>query len=194
VTRLGFSSGWRELAGRYPDRDEPARLELGWRSGTMGERGVAFKGVLALAACPSGLRVSIWRGFGPFCPPFLAPWGEIRAERAVYAFTEMARLSFGNPAVGSLTISAEAWRRLSSAAGLKLAPELAPAPEAPNARLLRTLFLQWIAAMVVGGLVLQFAPLVWKRAPALPTELCVLFPALVFGVAQAVRFLSMRRR
>lgn len=109
---LGFISGWYGLMKRFPDRDEPPKLKLGGRSGFM--RGVNLRGVLSLAACESGLRVSIWRGLGPFSKPFFVPWTDIAVERKRAILGELRKLRFGRPPVGALILDSKTWDRLSN--------------------------------------------------------------------------------
>ena len=116
TTILTFMAGWPTLAHRYPNTAEVARLKLSWQSGTMGF-GVGMRGVLTLSACPSGLRVEIWRVFGPFAKPFLVPWNEIETSNRSVFFAAMKRLNFGRPQVGKLTIQARIWERLVEQSG-----------------------------------------------------------------------------
>lgn len=83
---LGVMSGWFGLAERFPDRREPTLAKIGGLSGMMGI-GVSMRGILTLTACQSGLRVSIWRIFGPFSRPFLVPWREISTRPVTIFFT-----------------------------------------------------------------------------------------------------------
>jgi len=78
-TVLALKAHWFELARRYPDRTEEASLRLRFQSGRMS--GVAMSGVLTLDVCATGLRVSIWRLFGPFSRPFFVPWNELTVTR-----------------------------------------------------------------------------------------------------------------
>ena len=112
---LSLMSGWPELMKRFPDRPEPPLVKLDFLSGMMGA-GVRLGGILSLSACPSGLRIAMWRLFGPFCRPFFVPWREITAEPFTLLLTPMIRLRFGNPPAGVLMIRARVWERVSSAA------------------------------------------------------------------------------
>ena len=64
TTLLSWKSGWFKLMRRYPDQDETSVLVLRNQSGSMG--GVSMRNILQLEVCPSGLRISIFRIFGPF--------------------------------------------------------------------------------------------------------------------------------
>src|SRR4051812_2606582 len=112
TTILGVLSGWFELQGRFPDPGERPLLKLGMQSGSMG-LGVNFNGVLTLSACPTGLRVAVWRIFGPFERPFVVPWSQIEVEAVTRFFQPGARLRFAGG--GVLTINRDAWRRVSDA-------------------------------------------------------------------------------
>jgi hypothetical protein len=113
TTLLGALSGWRRLQQHFPAGTEESLLTLGMRSGRMG--GVNLNNVLTLGACQSGLRVRIPRLFGASLRPFLVPWGQIKAEPRSALFQSIVRLSFGDPEVGSLTIDARLWQRLTEA-------------------------------------------------------------------------------
>ena len=110
---LGVLAGWSGLARRFPDRDETPRIQLRAQSGAMG-MGVQLHGVLTLAACPSGLRVTISRGLAPFSKPFFVPWSEIQAKPKRALLADLTRLGFGMPEAGALTVSKRIWDRLSS--------------------------------------------------------------------------------
>src|ERR1700681_2938215 len=82
---LGLMSGWYSLMRQYPDRPEEPLLKLAWQSGSMG-RSVNFGGILTLSACPSGLRVGVFRIFGIFCHDFFVQWNEITVTRKTRFF------------------------------------------------------------------------------------------------------------
>lgn len=104
---IGFMAGWFALMRRYPDRDETALAVLKWQSGRMGWIGARLRGVLTLSVCPSGLRVGMFRLFGPFSRDFLVPWSEIEVTRRDWFLGRVAELKFGTPAAGVLTIGAD---------------------------------------------------------------------------------------
>lgn len=113
---IGLVSGWYGLARRFPDRDEPALIRLDGCTGFMGA-GANLKGVLTLSACASGLRVAIWRGLGLFSRPFFVPWDQVAVSRRKVLFGELARLEFGRPPAGNLSLYPKTWARLSPPAG-----------------------------------------------------------------------------
>jgi len=117
---LGLFSGWFQLQQQFPSNDDAPLLRLGGRSGTMS--GVNFSGILTLAACRSGLRVGLWRIFGPFQRPFQVPWDQVEAEPVTRFLMPMIRLHFGRPATRKLTISVRTWERLKAASQSVAAP------------------------------------------------------------------------
>jgi hypothetical protein len=94
VHMLAEKAGWYRLAKKYPNRDEEAALKLRFQSGWLG--GVSMSSILRVEACPSGLRVGIWKLFGPFSHDFFVPWNEISVERTKRNFWKVAVLSLGN--------------------------------------------------------------------------------------------------
>ena len=115
TTVLGVASGWYRLVARFPDQIEEPLLQIRGQSGTMGLR-VRMRGVLTLSVCSSGLRVGIMRLLGPFCRDFFVPWEAISIARKNDWLGSVARLQFGNPGVGSLTIRADVADKLAHAA------------------------------------------------------------------------------
>lgn len=113
---IGFMAGWFALMRRYPDRDETALAVLKWQSGRMGRMGARLRGVLTLSVCPSGLRVGMFRLFGPFARDFFVPWSDIEVTRREWFLGRVAELTFGRPAAGMLTIGAGVADELASAA------------------------------------------------------------------------------
>lgn len=116
TTILARLSGWPDLQARYPDMPETRRLErLHFQSGSMGDRpfgGVQYGGCLTFDVCSSGLRVKVWRIFGPFLKPIFVPWSEISATAVSKFLATLVQLQFGNPEKGRLTISRRAARRI----------------------------------------------------------------------------------
>ena len=112
---LGAMSGWYSLMARFPDRPEEALATFRFQSGYMGL--VRMGGILKLAVCPSGLRVGIWRIFGPFDRDFLVPWSELRVEDRGGWFGGRTSLGFGRDPVGRLEIGTGLASRLAGAAG-----------------------------------------------------------------------------
>jgi hypothetical protein len=190
TTVLSIASGWFRLASRYPNRPEPTIRQIGSQSGMMGI-GVGMRGILVLTACRSGLRVSIWRVFGPFCPPFFVPWGEIVVRSKNILFQPYARLGFGQPEAGVLSIEQKTWdilaRSASDYVGVAVAERLPPLSER---RMARAFLLEWIASTTFAAGFFYLAPRLDGAKNPIPLSVCVAFPALAFGVAQIVRFLQ----
>ena len=115
TTILALLSGWFRLMEVYPDQSDEPILRLRGQSGTMG-LGVGMNGVLILSVCPTGLRVGMMRVFGPFCRDFFVPWESIAVVRKTILFWPVAKLQFGNPAVGTLSVSAHVADRIARAA------------------------------------------------------------------------------
>ena len=189
TTILGALSGWFNLQRRYPAGTEKSRLTLRMRSGRMG-LGVYMSGLLTLSACPSGLRISVLRMFGPFQRAFTVPWEQIRAEPRTVFFMPSVKLSFGGREFWNLTIDARLWQRLiahSSVAGGAL--------ELPSISVKRAgfgLLARWGTVTACAATFYYFGP---RAAGGVgpPLVVCVGFPAIAFGLAMLVRFLQQVR-
>jgi hypothetical protein len=185
TTVLGAMSGWFELQRHYPTGDEPALLTLRGRSGSMGW-GVGLNGILTLGACPAGLRVGIWRIFGPFLRPFLVPWNEIHPIHTTRFFMPSVRLNFGNPAIGALRINARMWQRLAQTSNE------APATSSPYVTRAQAgcgFFLQWATLTMIAGCFFYFTSHAGPQHPGLPPQVSFGFPAIVIGLALGLEFL-----
>src|SRR3982074_1172298 len=132
TTILGFISGWFVLMKSYPDRSENPLRTFARQSGYMGL--VSMRSILNLSVCPSGLRLGMMRIFGVFCRDFFVPWNAISVTRKDRVLWKEAKISFGQPAIGTLTVPAEVADRLARAAG-GLWPELGPSLKKQTARL-----------------------------------------------------------
>jgi hypothetical protein len=187
TTILAVLSGWFRLMARFPNTIAEPLLRLRGQSGSMGLR-VSMSGVLTLSVCPSGFRVGIMRVFGPFCRDFFVPWEAIAISRKNVLLTPVVKLQFGRPVVGSLTIPARAANRLARAA-IGRWPETGPFPEEKPRDTLRRLLIQWAAVTCVAALFFTLVPLMVAPPGARPPILvAILFPAIVFGVVTAVRY------
>src|SRR5438874_1275248 len=111
TTILALLSGWFKLMAEYPDRSVEPILRLRGQSGTMGP-GVSMRGILILSVCPTGLRVGMMRVFGPFCRDLFVPWESIAVIRKTILVWPIAKLQFGNPVVGTLSLSAHTANRI----------------------------------------------------------------------------------
>jgi hypothetical protein len=126
TTLLGAWSGWTSLQDEYPDRTEEPRLRLRFQSGALGSGNlwspwgnVQYGNCLRLDVCASGLRISMWRIFGPFLRPFFVPWHDITASERRMLLFKMYRLSLGRTG-RALTIPARTYRRLAAVSPLSL--------------------------------------------------------------------------
>lgn len=191
TTILSGLAGWRGLVERYPDRLEPPLVKLGGQSGVVGM--VNYNGCLNLAACRSGLRVSVWKLFGLFDKPFLAPWSDIQAIPKSGFLGARTELVFGSPPVGRLVLASQTWARLSAAipdrpSGL----EGGPVPS--NGALASRLVLEWAVISVAVTAFFSLGPrLLAPGSPPVDFGIAIGFPILV-GVSQIARYLNLRTR
>jgi hypothetical protein len=191
TTILAMLSGWFRLMARFPDQAMEPILRIRRQSGSMG-LGVNMGGILTLGVCPSGLRVEIMRVFGPFCRNFFVPWEDIRVTRRTALFWPVAKLQFGSPSIGSLTIPAHVANRLARAAAGSW-PETGPFLEETRHDTLRRLVTQWALITSVAALFLTLVPLAVAPAGGRPQiTVTILFPAIFFGVVTTVRYVRER--
>jgi hypothetical protein len=186
---LGAFAGWYGLAEAYRDRDERAFLKIGFQSAAMGSGlKVSMGGILTFSACPSGLRVSIWRVFGPFSKPFLVPWAEVRARRQKGPILFGAVLTLGHPQIGSLVINARTWNRLAKSAR-DHDIQIEPIARLSMRQLVVAILLQWaIAAAFLSFFLFSMIRQDGVQAVATPLIVASLFLACL-TVIQIVRFL-----
>lgn len=189
---LSFISGWFGLMERFPDRPESALAVLKNQSGSLGP--VSMRGILTLSVCPSGLRIGIMRIFGPFCRDFFAPWSEITVSRADRFFWKQAKLSFGQPSIGNLTIFADVADRMARAAGNQW-PEPGPFPQERRGQALSRIAKQWVLMTALAASFFILVPRLVspKGAGRPPIAVAILFPAVVFGIAAAVQYFRRQR-
>lgn len=193
---LGAVSGWYALMERYPAREEAPLLTLKNQSGSM--RGVKLNGVLTLSVSQSGLRVGMIRVFGIrlfglFQRDFLVPWHELTVVRKDGFFGSVARIEFGKPAQGNLTVSADIVDRLARAAGRNW-PEAAPPPALDRSRIARELFRQWLGLTTVAALFFTVVPrLSSPQDDSPPLAVAILFPAIVIGLAMLSEYFRRTR-
>lgn len=195
---LSFVSGWYGLMERYPDRAETAFAVLANQSGSLGA--VSMRGILKLSVCPSGLRIGIMRIFGPFCRDLFVPRNEITVTRADRFFWKVAKLSFGQPSVGKLTVFAvfadvaDVADRMARAAGNRW-PEPGSFPEETGGQAVSRIAKQWIFMTSLAAAFFIIAPrlLSPKGATGPPIAVAILFPAVVFGIAAMVQYFREQR-
>lgn len=183
---LGLLSGWYGLMRLFPDEEDQVLAKFGGQSGSMGP-GVGMNGILTLSACRGGLRVGIWRIFGPFCAPFYVPWRDLTVRRRRLLVFERADLVFGD--AGKLTIAGDLADRIARAAD-RIWPEPGPPPRKDVRRLALQALAEWLLITAFAAAFFTLGPLLfWGRPGTLPPGLAVAFPAVVFGVVTLVRFL-----
>jgi hypothetical protein len=184
---LAVLSGWLRLMAKFPNQAVEPTLRIRRQSGSMG-LGVSMRGILTLAVCPTGLRVGIMRVFGPFCRDFFVPWEEIRVTRKIVLFWPVAKLQFGSPAVGTLTIPAHVANKLAHAATGHW-PESGPFPEERPRDTFRRMLTHWAVMTCAAALFFTLVPLaVAPSGGRPPIVVVILFSAIVFGLAALVRF------
>jgi hypothetical protein len=195
TTFLGLLSGWFDLASCYPDRTEEPLLRLRGQSGSMGPLAVGMNGILTLDACPSGLRVGIFRLFGPFQRDFFVPWSDIEVVRKDRFFWRVAELRFAQSSFGRLGIRDHVADRLARAAPGRW-PERSPiAPQSPR-QVLAGVVKEWVLVTVAASAFFILAPRIMAaqigapRADFPPLAVAILFPAVVFGVAAVFRYIA----
>lgn len=187
---LGAISGWYGLMRRFPDRPEKPIVRLSFLYGSM--RGVHFNGILVLSVCPSGLRVGIWRIFGPFSRNFFVPWSQLHVERRNRLLWKLAVLSFG--ASGPrLKILSHVGDRLAQAAGPRW-PEAGVFSRETVAQAAMRIGIQWLAVSLFASAFFVLASRVDTGPSAPPIIVCVLFPFVAFGIFSLVRFAASIKR
>jgi hypothetical protein len=185
-TILGSLSGWFRLTAKFPNQAIEPTLRIRGQSGMMGP--VRMGGILTLSVCPSGLRVGMTRLFGPFCHDFFVPWDSIAVTRKTTLFWPLAELRFGDPVIGTLSISGHVADRLARAA-LGRWPEAGPFHEETRSDVFGRLLVEWAIMTCFVALFFTLVPLAVAPPKARPPILvAILFPAIVFGLASIVRF------
>lgn len=156
-----------------------------------------MRGILTLSTCPSGLRVSMNRLFGPFNRPFLVPWEQISATRKESFWWPRVVLEFGE-SFGRLTIedyvANKLWRSIP-----ERWPEAGevPGPET-RSRSIAVVASRWLIIMVIVSTFLLLLLLLLAGPPyQLPAMSflipVILFVALVFGLSLLIEYARRRR-
>ncbi len=194
TTTLAVMSGWFGLRARYPDTGEEPLVRRRVGSASMG-LGVHLRGMVTLAACPGGLRISVNRLMAPFQRPLLIPWNEIEAEDARSFFEPVVRLRLGRPQIGRLTIGVRDWEAIRDHAGGPVASLGSLKTERVSSRAIGAgLLLQWAIFTLAAGTFFFAGPrLMQDGAPQLPIWLCYAFPGVAFGIGQTIRWISQLR-
>jgi hypothetical protein len=192
TTLLSVWSGWLVLMRTYPDREEAPLESFSMQSGSMNR--VSMRSILKLSPCPSGLRLGIMRLFGPFCRDFLVPWNELSVVRKDQFFLRVAQISFGRPAIGTLTICADVADRLARAAGSHW-PEAELVPRETGGESASRIIKQWVLSSVLAAAFFVIVPRIFLPRDATPPPilLCVLFPAVAMGLNAIVQYVRSQR-
>ena len=129
------------------------------------------------------------RILGPFCRNFFVPWEDICVVRKEILFWPVAKLRFGNPAAGSLTIPAHVANRLAAAA-LGRWPETGPFPDETQRDTFWRLLTKWALMTMAAALFFILVPLATAPAQARPPiAVAILFPAISVGLFSIVRYI-----
>lgn len=183
VTMLGLMSGWFALQRRYPrGTDTPIRT-FRMKSGSMGSNGlgaVSMGGILNLSPTHYGLRVGIFRLFGPFQRPFEVPWNEIHVERRTRFFLPSARLTFGADE-GHLRLAVGLWNRIVDSAPERERPRLGVEPVAAG-QLATRLMAAWVAISALFGTFIAITSRAGAHPSPLPLGACYGVPAFIVGI------------
>jgi hypothetical protein len=190
TTVLSIKAGWFDLARRYPNRGEEALFSLRFESGRMS--GVSMSGILCVQACPSGLRVGIWKLFGPFSRDFLVPWRDIRVERRRRLIWKVVDLKFED--TGNLELFDYAANRIARAVP-NYWPEAGPIPVETYGQALWEGLKLWLFATAIVAFFFTFAPRLLSGDEAnIPLAMTLGFPAVVLGLVAAANFFRRIRR
>ncbi len=111
---LAEIGGWNRLQRVFPDQSDASVVEsLGFRSAQLGHplAGVSYSGVLTFDVCNTGLRIRVWKLFGPFCKPLFLPWNSFRTEPYHWFIWDACRMRWGPRTRDSMII----YRRLAEA-------------------------------------------------------------------------------
>jgi hypothetical protein len=132
--------------------------------------------------------LGIVRAFGPFCRDFLVPWNDIVVTRKTILFLPVARLQFGNPAIGALGIPDHLANSLARAA-IGRWPEAGPIAEETRRGLYRGLLSEWGLLTCLAALFFTLVPMAVAPPSDRPPILwAILFPAIAFGVNAIIQF------
>jgi hypothetical protein len=175
TTILSAKSGWFRLVREYPDRPESALRKFSFISGSMGM--VSMRGMLTLQACPSGLRVGMFRLFGPFSRNFLVPWNEIHVERTDSFFLgKVAELEFGRES--KLRVAGYVADELARAVPGHW-PELGHFSREPISNVLGSLAKRWLLLTAPAATFFILVPRLAFNGHGPPIVVAILFPAIV---------------
>ena len=106
----------------------------------------------------------------------------------------MAKLSFGQPTIGKLTVFADVADRMARAAGNHW-PEPGSFPEETGGQAVSRIAKQWVFMTTLAAAFFIIAPRLvsTKGAAGPPIAAAILFPAIVFGIAAMVQYFREQR-
>ncbi|HEV2562915.1 MAG TPA: hypothetical protein VGT78_12315 [Rhizomicrobium sp.] len=149
--------------------------------------------ILRLDPCPSGLRVGIWKLFGPFSKDFFVPWDEIRIERKNWFLFKVAELRFGND-VGKLSLFGHVADRLARSVPGHW-PEAGSFPKESKSQALWEVLKVWAAGTVFAALFFTIVPMfAAPKGARPPIAVAIFFPAIVLGVRALFSYFARIRR
>jgi hypothetical protein len=183
TTILAREAGWYDLARKYPNRDEEPILRTVFQSGRMSK--VSMSGILRLEVCPSGLRIGIWKLFGPFSRDFFVPWDEIRVERKNGILWRTAKLTFGHGPCNLVLMDYLTNRLARSAAGRW--PETGPFAKDTLGQAGWSAFKAWAIGMAFCGAFFTFVPWILSGKPVIEMYIPC---AILTGIAAAIMFVQ----
>jgi hypothetical protein len=183
TTILAVKAGWYDLARKYPNRDEKPILRTLFQSGRMSS--VSMSSILRLEVCASGLRIGIWKLFGPFSRDFLVPWNEIHVERKNGILWGTAKLTFGGGPQDLVLMDYLANRLARSVPGRW--PETGSFAKDTLGQAVWSTFKVWGVGMAFVGAFFTFVPWIFSGKPV--TEMYVPC-AILTGIAAVVMFLQ----
>jgi len=190
TTVLALMAGWFSLQSQYPDQPEAPTRRWSMASGRLGL--TSYSGCMVLSACPSGLRIGVWRVFGPFCHSIFVPWSDLSVERRGWSTRlVIGRAGTGDEPIGQLSLSDTLVSEIARSAG-KSWPQGGVIATEPSAKQMAArLLAQWAFISVVGSLFFTLVPRVLRPgAAAPPLVVAIGLPTLFFGAVCVVQFLA----
>ncbi len=133
LTLTGLWSGWRRLAGLYPDRNMDRGRSFRCGPVVMGMSN--YRGGVRLTPDDSHLHFSVWALLRPGHPPFSVPWSDITASRDEWPWfpfkgAPVIRLTLGRYRRLRILVPVSDGERIVAASGsrLKLSEPATPVP------------------------------------------------------------------
>jgi len=154
----------------------------------VGPFAVSFGGILTVSVCSSGLRIGVFRVFGPFNRPFFVPWQDISIKRRNRLWGKTAEFRFGVPVIGKLSIRSYVADRLQRTVPDSWPEHELPPPESRQ-QLFQGVLKQWAFTTSLAATFFIIAPRIISHGGANPPiAVAILFPAVVFGVVAAIQY------